>query len=173
MVDKWLRARSWTREHGVDLPEVTDWRWTDGVHVTGHGLGNLRRRRARSSSTPDHRATAERCYCRTVVGHALATPGGRHEGGDPWCLPLDLSVPARGGDQGDRASRPLIIADSEPVGASRSGRLAAVHQLSGRSPSIPARSISASRVWKPRSKALRMRPCAVASRTPFPKMSES
>jgi xylulose-5-phosphate/fructose-6-phosphate phosphoketolase len=32
MVDTRLRARSWTREHGVDLPEVTDWRWTDGVH---------------------------------------------------------------------------------------------------------------------------------------------
>ena len=32
MVDARLRARTWTREHGVDIPEVTDWRWTDGVH---------------------------------------------------------------------------------------------------------------------------------------------
>ena len=22
-----LRAREWTREHGEDIPEVTDWRW--------------------------------------------------------------------------------------------------------------------------------------------------
>jgi xylulose-5-phosphate/fructose-6-phosphate phosphoketolase len=28
MVDKRLWARSWTREHGVDLPEVAEWRWT-------------------------------------------------------------------------------------------------------------------------------------------------
>ncbi len=27
MVDSRLRARAWTREHGVDLPEVADWRW--------------------------------------------------------------------------------------------------------------------------------------------------
>jgi xylulose-5-phosphate/fructose-6-phosphate phosphoketolase len=27
MVDTRLRARTWTREHGVDLPEVSDWTW--------------------------------------------------------------------------------------------------------------------------------------------------
>ena len=27
MVDTRLRARAWTREHGVDMPEVADWRW--------------------------------------------------------------------------------------------------------------------------------------------------
>jgi xylulose-5-phosphate/fructose-6-phosphate phosphoketolase len=27
MADSRLRARSWTREHGVDLPEVSDWSW--------------------------------------------------------------------------------------------------------------------------------------------------
>jgi len=27
MVDTRLRARTWTREHGVDLPEVADWSW--------------------------------------------------------------------------------------------------------------------------------------------------
>jgi xylulose-5-phosphate/fructose-6-phosphate phosphoketolase len=27
MVDKRLRARSWTREHGLDLPEVAEWHW--------------------------------------------------------------------------------------------------------------------------------------------------
>jgi xylulose-5-phosphate/fructose-6-phosphate phosphoketolase len=27
MVDPRLRARTWTREHGVDLPEVADWAW--------------------------------------------------------------------------------------------------------------------------------------------------
>ncbi len=27
MVDTRLRARAWTREHGVDLPEITDWTW--------------------------------------------------------------------------------------------------------------------------------------------------
>ena len=27
MVDMRLRARAWTREHGVDMPEVADWRW--------------------------------------------------------------------------------------------------------------------------------------------------
>ena len=28
MVDKRLVARAWTREHGEDLPEVTDWTWS-------------------------------------------------------------------------------------------------------------------------------------------------
>jgi len=28
MVDTRLRARAWTREHGVDIPEVAEWRWT-------------------------------------------------------------------------------------------------------------------------------------------------
>jgi len=27
MVDERLRARTWTRDHGEDLPEVTDWTW--------------------------------------------------------------------------------------------------------------------------------------------------
>jgi xylulose-5-phosphate/fructose-6-phosphate phosphoketolase len=27
MVDARLRARTWTREHGEDIPDVTDWRW--------------------------------------------------------------------------------------------------------------------------------------------------
>ena len=27
MVDTRLRARAWTRDHGVDIPEVADWRW--------------------------------------------------------------------------------------------------------------------------------------------------
>ena len=27
MMDTRLRARTWTREHGVDLPEVADWKW--------------------------------------------------------------------------------------------------------------------------------------------------
>jgi xylulose-5-phosphate/fructose-6-phosphate phosphoketolase len=27
MVDARLRARSWTREHGEDIPEVTQWAW--------------------------------------------------------------------------------------------------------------------------------------------------
>jgi xylulose-5-phosphate/fructose-6-phosphate phosphoketolase len=27
MVDSRLRARTWTREHGVDIPEVADWTW--------------------------------------------------------------------------------------------------------------------------------------------------
>jgi xylulose-5-phosphate/fructose-6-phosphate phosphoketolase len=27
MADTRLRARAWTREHGVDLPEVADWTW--------------------------------------------------------------------------------------------------------------------------------------------------
>ena len=27
MVDTRLRARAWTRNHGVDIPEVADWRW--------------------------------------------------------------------------------------------------------------------------------------------------
>jgi xylulose-5-phosphate/fructose-6-phosphate phosphoketolase len=27
MVDMRLRARAWTRDHGVDMPEVADWRW--------------------------------------------------------------------------------------------------------------------------------------------------
>ncbi|MGO9081562.1 MAG: hypothetical protein ACLQDY_21395 [Streptosporangiaceae bacterium] len=25
--DTWLRARTWTREHGADLPEVAQWSW--------------------------------------------------------------------------------------------------------------------------------------------------
>jgi xylulose-5-phosphate/fructose-6-phosphate phosphoketolase len=29
MVDARLRARSWTREHGGDIPEVTEWAWTE------------------------------------------------------------------------------------------------------------------------------------------------
>jgi xylulose-5-phosphate/fructose-6-phosphate phosphoketolase len=29
MVDARLRARSWTREHGEDIPEVTEWAWTE------------------------------------------------------------------------------------------------------------------------------------------------
>jgi xylulose-5-phosphate/fructose-6-phosphate phosphoketolase len=28
MVDQRVRARRWTREHGVDIPEVTDWAWS-------------------------------------------------------------------------------------------------------------------------------------------------
>ena len=28
MIDTRLRARAWTREHGVDIPEVAEWRWT-------------------------------------------------------------------------------------------------------------------------------------------------
>jgi xylulose-5-phosphate/fructose-6-phosphate phosphoketolase len=28
MVDKRLAARAWTREHGEDLPEVTEWKWS-------------------------------------------------------------------------------------------------------------------------------------------------
>jgi xylulose-5-phosphate/fructose-6-phosphate phosphoketolase len=27
MVDARLRARTWTRDHGEDIPDVTDWRW--------------------------------------------------------------------------------------------------------------------------------------------------
>ena len=27
MVDARLRARTWTREHGEDIPEVADWTW--------------------------------------------------------------------------------------------------------------------------------------------------
>jgi xylulose-5-phosphate/fructose-6-phosphate phosphoketolase len=27
MVDTRLRARAWTRDHGVDIPEVVEWRW--------------------------------------------------------------------------------------------------------------------------------------------------
>ena len=27
MVEERLRARTWTRDHGEDLPEVTDWTW--------------------------------------------------------------------------------------------------------------------------------------------------
>jgi xylulose-5-phosphate/fructose-6-phosphate phosphoketolase len=27
MVDARLRARTWTREHGEDIPEVTQWMW--------------------------------------------------------------------------------------------------------------------------------------------------
>jgi xylulose-5-phosphate/fructose-6-phosphate phosphoketolase len=27
MVDTRLRARTWTREHGLDLPEVAEWTW--------------------------------------------------------------------------------------------------------------------------------------------------
>ena len=34
MVDTRLRARTWTREHGVDLPEVADWSWPG---ATGQG----------------------------------------------------------------------------------------------------------------------------------------
>jgi len=29
MADARLRARSWTREHGEDIPEVTEWAWTE------------------------------------------------------------------------------------------------------------------------------------------------
>ena len=28
MVDQRVRAQRWTREHGVDMPEVTDWVWS-------------------------------------------------------------------------------------------------------------------------------------------------
>jgi xylulose-5-phosphate/fructose-6-phosphate phosphoketolase len=28
MVDTRLQARAWTREHGVDLPKVAEWRWS-------------------------------------------------------------------------------------------------------------------------------------------------
>ena len=28
MVTRRQQARAWTREHGVDIPEVADWRWT-------------------------------------------------------------------------------------------------------------------------------------------------
>ena len=27
MVDTRIRARTWTREHGVDMPEVAEWQW--------------------------------------------------------------------------------------------------------------------------------------------------
>jgi xylulose-5-phosphate/fructose-6-phosphate phosphoketolase len=27
MAETRLRARMWTRDHGVDMPEVTDWMW--------------------------------------------------------------------------------------------------------------------------------------------------
>jgi xylulose-5-phosphate/fructose-6-phosphate phosphoketolase len=27
MTDMQIRARTWTREHGEDLPEVADWTW--------------------------------------------------------------------------------------------------------------------------------------------------
>jgi xylulose-5-phosphate/fructose-6-phosphate phosphoketolase len=27
MVDARLAARAWTREHGVDMPEVANWTW--------------------------------------------------------------------------------------------------------------------------------------------------
>ena len=27
MVDERLRARAWTREHGEDLPEISEWAW--------------------------------------------------------------------------------------------------------------------------------------------------
>ena len=29
MVDARLRAQAWTREHGEDIPEVTEWAWTE------------------------------------------------------------------------------------------------------------------------------------------------
>jgi xylulose-5-phosphate/fructose-6-phosphate phosphoketolase len=31
MVDARLRARTWTREHGADIPEVADWTWAGGA----------------------------------------------------------------------------------------------------------------------------------------------
>ena len=31
MVDTHRRARSWTRDHGEDLPEVVDWAWVGGA----------------------------------------------------------------------------------------------------------------------------------------------
>jgi xylulose-5-phosphate/fructose-6-phosphate phosphoketolase len=36
MDDTRRRARQWTREHGEDLPEVRDWRWSE-LSEPGHG----------------------------------------------------------------------------------------------------------------------------------------
>jgi xylulose-5-phosphate/fructose-6-phosphate phosphoketolase len=30
MVDARLRARTWTRDHGTDIPEVAEWSWRGG-----------------------------------------------------------------------------------------------------------------------------------------------
>jgi len=35
MQDARVRARAYTREHGDDIPEVTDWAWTTGTPATG------------------------------------------------------------------------------------------------------------------------------------------
>jgi xylulose-5-phosphate/fructose-6-phosphate phosphoketolase len=35
MQDARVRARAYTREHGDDIPEVTDWAWTTGTLATG------------------------------------------------------------------------------------------------------------------------------------------
>lgn len=41
MADARLAARRYTREHGVDIPEVSDWQWPDAGQTGTEASGSL------------------------------------------------------------------------------------------------------------------------------------